>query len=101
MAKTTRKTKERSQEYPEAAEELVRFRRIRGQIEGIERMIEDRRPCLETIIQIRSVLAAIRSTESLLIEKQIRQSIQSAIETRDPQNNREKVDELMVLVNKR
>ncbi len=101
MAKATRKAKDHTQESPEAAEELVRFRRIRGQIEGIERMIQERRPCLETVTQIRSVLAAIRSTESLLIEKQIRQGIKSSVEARDPQTARDKIDELMLLVKQR
>lgn len=82
-------------------EDLVRFRRIRGQIEGIERMIEDGRYCIDIVNQIRSVVAAIKSVEMLIMERHIRHCVNDAIEAKDTRLTKEKINELLTLFHKR
>ncbi len=83
------------------SEDLIRFRRIRGQIEGVERMIESGRYCIDIVNQIRSIMAALRSAESLVLERHIRHCVKEAIVARDPRAGEEKINELLALFQKR
>ena len=93
----------KTKEMPGAdhSEDLVRLRRIRGQIEGVERMIEEGRYCLDIVNQMRSIMAAIRSTEGLVMERHIRHCVKDAIEAKDPRGSEQKIDELLKLFQKR
>ena len=52
-------------------EELItRIRRIKGQVEGIERMIANRRSCLEIIQQISAAKSALAKTASQMLTEE-------------------------------
>ncbi len=87
--------------HTDHSNDLIRFRRIRGQIEGIEKMIGDGRYCIDIVNQIRSVTAAIKSAESVIVEKHIRHCVKDAIEAKDSRGTEEKINELMNLFQKR
>ncbi len=42
------------------AQAIARLNRIGGQIEGLKRMIESQRPCVEVLMQLASVQEALR-----------------------------------------
>jgi CsoR family transcriptional regulator, copper-sensing transcriptional repressor len=90
-----------TQEHPSHQEELVRLKRIRGQIDGIERMIQDNRYCMDIVTQIRSILAALRSTEGLIMERHVRHCVKDAISSRDERVSEEKIQELLEVFQKR
>ncbi|MCS7164146.1 MAG: metal-sensitive transcriptional regulator [Thermodesulfovibrio sp.] len=46
---------------------LQRFRRIEGQIRGLQRMIENERPCEEIIAQFASINGALKSAGFLIV----------------------------------
>lgn len=97
MAKTKRITPKPA----DHREDLIRLKRIRGQLEGIERMIEEGRYCLDIVHQIRSITAALKSAEGLVMERHIRHCVREAIEARDPRLSEVKIEELLNLFNKR
>ena len=103
MAKNGSKAKEgRDERHPaDHSEDLVRLRRIRGQIEGVERMIEDQRYCIDIVHQIRSIMAALRSAEGLVMERHIRHCVKDAVEADDKRLTEQKINELLNLFNKR
>lgn len=78
-------------------EDLVRLKRIRGQIEGVERMISEGRYCLDIVNQIRSSMAALRSVENLVMERHVRHCVKDAIDTADRRLTESKVNELIEL----
>lgn len=82
-------------------EDLVRLKRIRGQLEGVERMIEEGRYCLDIVHQMRSIMAAVKSAEGLVMERHVRHCVREAIEARDARRSEEKINELLNLFNKR
>jgi DNA-binding FrmR family transcriptional regulator len=51
---------------------LTRLRRIRGQIEGIERMVEDERYCIEVLTQISAAQAALDKVSLGLLDDHTR-----------------------------
>lgn len=96
-----RKTKPTVPNPADHSEDLVRLRRIRGQIEGVERMIEEGRYCLDIVHQIRSIMAALKSAEGLVMQRHIRHCVRTAVDARDPKLSEEKIEELVTLFNKR
>lgn len=81
--------------------DLTRLRRIKGQVEGVEKMIEEKRYCLDIVNQIRSIIAALKSTEGLVMERHIRHCIQDAVHAKDNRLTEEKINELLALFQKR
>lgn len=101
MAKAKKRNKQSSHSHADHSEDLVRFRRIRGQIEGIERMIEEGRYCVDIVNQIRSIMAALRSAEGLVMERHVRHCVKDAIQANDTRLTEQKIVELLTLFQKR
>lgn len=58
---------------------LTRLRRIEGQIRGVQRMIQDGRPCLDVVVQLRAIRAATGKVAEQLLEEHIRALATDAI----------------------
>lgn len=78
--------------------ELRRLSRIKGQVEGIERMINDKRCCPEIVIQIKAIRSALRSLEASIVESHMRHCVKAAIKSRDPILVQEKLEEILLLM---
>ncbi len=44
-----------------------RLRRLKGQVEGLERMLEDDRPCLDILTQVAAAQEALRGAGRLMV----------------------------------
>lgn len=75
---------------------LVRLRRIAGQINGIQQMIEEDRYCVEVLNQLSSVIAATQKVASIILQDHIRGCVRDAL-TRDERSD-EYVNELVTVV---
>lgn len=78
--------------------ELRRLSRIKGQVEGVERMIIEKRYCPEIVIQIKAVRSALRMLEANVIEGHMRHCVSTAIKSRDPLVAQEKLEEILLLM---
>lgn len=56
-----------------------RLHRIKGQIEGIEKMVEDKRYCIEVLQQIGAVRSALYQVGLLMLERHSRSCVVDAI----------------------
>ncbi len=101
MPKMANKSKDSNKIHADHSEDLVRLRRIKGQIEGIEKMVKEGRYCIDVINQMRSVTAAIRSVESLMLNRHIGHCVKNALNAKDERIVDEKIKELLVLIAKR
>ncbi len=73
---------------------LTRLRRIRGQVEGIERMVEEERYCIDVLTQISAVQAALDKVALGLLDDHTRHCVVEAAEgERD-----DKAEEMMAAV---
>ena len=54
---------------------INRFRRIEGQIRGLEKMIENKAPCLDVLTQVSAVTAAVKKAGSEVIHTYIKQCL--------------------------
>ncbi len=87
--------------HPDHSSQLPRLSRVRGQIEGIERMIRDQRYCVDILIQFRASMAALRSIELNVFDAHIRHCVASALKSRDEKVIETKIQELTELLGRR
>jgi DNA-binding FrmR family transcriptional regulator len=85
-------------EFPDHSEDLLRLRRIKGQIEGIERMVTDRRYCPDVMNQVQSVMSALGAVKNLMMERHLRHCVADALKANEPRVIEAKIKELMELV---
>lgn len=57
-------------------ENLPRLNRITGQITGVKKMIEEKRPTPDILIQLKAIRAAVRSVETNMMKKHLYLGIQ-------------------------
>lgn len=91
----------KEKEYPDHVSELNRINRVVGQLEGIKRMIEDRRYCPEILTQTRAVSSAIRALESAILEKHLQYCVMEALQSSNKKDADAKMKELLELFQKR
>lgn len=75
-----------------------RLNRIAGQVGGIQRMVEDGRYCMDILAQTRSVTAALRAVEDLIMENHLKTCVTRAIRSDDAEAQQEKMEELMQIL---
>lgn len=56
-----------------------RLHRIKGQVEGLERMVESEKYCPDVIIQSLSIQESLKSFNTLLLQNHIRQHVSHQI----------------------
>lgn len=86
-----------AKETPDHSEELNRLSRIRGQVDGIERMIREGRYCPDIMNQVRSATSALRSVEKQLLKRHLKHCVTQAIRGKNPKEGDQKIQELMDL----
>ena len=73
---------------------ITRLRRIRGQIEGVERMVEDERYCIDVLTQISAAQAALDQVSLGLLNDHTRHCM---LEAREEQRE-ERAEEMIAAV---
>ncbi len=81
----------------EKAKLLARVRRLKGQMEAIERALEAEAPCIEVLNLTASVRGAITGLTAELIEEHIREHV---MDVDDPQQRKEGAAQLIEVVRK-
>ena len=86
--------------HPDHTTSLNRVRRIKGQVEGIERMIEDRRYCPDILTQIQAANSALRSLAMNILHGHLLHCVKEAMEARNEQEKDRKIAELLEIFRK-
>ena len=77
-----------------------RIRRIAGQAAGIERMIEEDRYCVDILLQVAAVRAALDGMGKLLLRTHVETCVSDAIASGRLKDRRQKIGELMEVFSK-
>ena len=75
-----------------------RMARIKGQVEGIERMMIDGRYCPEIIQQIKAARSALKALESAILENHIKGCVRKAFSAKNIDESNLKISELIELM---
>ncbi len=79
-------------------EDLIRrLKKIEGQVKGIQRMVESDKYCVDILIQVAAVRAAINKVGTIIFENHSRGCLQKAV---DENNKDEAVEELIGVLTK-
>ena len=73
----------------------ARLKRISGQVEGLSRMLDENRPCMDVLTQVAAVQQALKGVSRLMTRNYLEQCAASAIKAG---REREVYDELMDVI---
>lgn len=88
-------------QHPDHSEVLPRLNRAMGQINGVQKMISERRYCVDILIQLRAAIAALRNVEMDIFESHTQSCLVNALNSKDHRDAETKIKELMELLRRR
>jgi DNA-binding FrmR family transcriptional regulator len=83
---------------PSHVDNLVALRRIEGQVRGVQRMIEERKYCIDILNQIYAVKGALGRVEEKILEKHFRNCVTEAVTGSSEKEKQQKMDEIFKLI---
>ena len=86
--------------HPFHDQQLLRLRKIEGQVRGLQKMIENRRYCMDIVSQLRAVAGAIKQVELGILETHLQQCIRDALTVKDVSMSETKIQEILQLIQK-
>ena len=81
-------------------ESLQRLRRIAGQVQGVQRMIEQKKYCIDILTQIQAVRSALRAVEVQILKKHMDHCVRDAFASGSPAKADRKMAELLRVMKK-
>ena len=81
-------------------EQVISLKRIEGQIRGVQKMIEEKRYCVDILTQLHSIVGAILSVEDKVFKKHLDGCVVHALKGKSEIEKARKIDEIMDLVKK-
>lgn len=82
---------------PSHRPQLDALARIEGQIRGVRKMVEDERYCIDILVQMRSVHAALRRVERSVLKRHLETCVRGAFESGDKTDRDRKIDEIIYI----
>ena len=77
-----------------------RLRAARGELDGVLKMIEDDRYCMEIVTQLQAVESLVHKAQREVLRAHLSGCVQEAFETGDEQAREGKIDEIIKLLDK-
>ena len=77
------------------AKTLGRLRRIEGQVQGIQRMVEEDKDCVDILLQLAAVHGAVEQVRKLLLGQQLETCVVDAVRAGNARDRQKKMDELL------
>ena len=84
--------------HPNHTDNLVALRRIEGQVRGVQRMIEDRKYCIDILTQIYAIKGALSRVEEKILEKHFKNCVTNAVKGASGKEKQQKMDEILKLI---
>jgi DNA-binding FrmR family transcriptional regulator len=81
-------------------DEIVPLKRIEGQIRGIQKMIEEKRYCIDILTQLSSVVGAIRRVEENILNRHLRGCVRESFTKGSKEDRGNKMDEVIDVLQK-
>ena len=85
-------------DHPSHEDNLVSLKRIEGQIRGIQKMIEEKRYCVDILTQINAVSHALFRVQDKVLERHLAGCVARAMAGRSPEERKTKIDEIFMLL---
>ena len=79
-------------------EQLDFLKKVAGQIAGIQRMIEEKRYCVDILTQLHSVVGAVLRIEEKIFRKHIEGCVINALKGKSEAEKQKKINEILELI---
>jgi len=80
--------------------QLQFLKKIEGQIRGIQRMIEEKRYCVDIITQLHSIIGALYRVENEIFKKHIDGCVVHALKGKSESEKQQKINEVVELISR-
>lgn len=87
-----------SHNHPDHKSHLKQLARVKGQVEGIEKMINEGRYCVDIINQLKAVSAGLKVVESAIFDVHLKSCVNTALTSKNEMDIQEKMAEINRLV---
>ena len=84
--------------HPSHSAELTRLRRIEGQVRGIQKMVEDRRYCVDILTQLSSVSSALSRVQENILARHLRTCARESMAVDKDCDRNKKIEEIIELL---
>ena len=74
------------------------LKKAEGQIRGVQKMIEEKRYCVDVLMQLHSVVGAIFSIEDKILKRHLEHCVTSAVRSRSKRDVETKIAEIIQLI---
>ena len=81
-------------------EQLQFLKKIEGQVAGVQRMIKEKRYCVDILTQIRSIIGALHRVEGEIFRKHLDSCVAGALKRASEAEKRKKIDEVIELLDR-
>jgi DNA-binding FrmR family transcriptional regulator len=78
-----------------AKEVAVRMNKVIGQLQGIQKMVENDRYCVDILIQLSSVAGALSKIEDLVMKQHLEHCVAEAMASGDKEEKEKKINEML------
>lgn len=85
--------------HPSHDDNLVALRRIEGQVRGIQKMVQNRKYCIDILNQIYAIKGALGRVEEKILKKHFQHCVTEAIKGTSEIEKQQKLDEILKLIN--
>lgn len=81
-------------------QELTRLKKIEGQIRGIQKMIEEKKYCIDILTQLSAVVGAIGKVEENILLRHLEGCVYQSFSKGSHRDREEKIREIITLLRK-
>lgn len=74
---------------------LGRLRRIAGQVQGVQRMVEEGKYCVDVLLQISAVQGALEQVSKILMTRHIESCVLDSLRAGSERERSQKIEELI------
>jgi DNA-binding FrmR family transcriptional regulator len=84
--------------YPSHKKHMDALRRIEGQIRGVQKMVEEKRYCVDILTQLSAVSSAVASVQNSILERHFDTCFKSAFENGSAIERKKKISEVLKIL---
>lgn len=82
------------------SDEIARLKKIEGQIRGIQKMLEERRYCVDILLQLSAAGGAIKKVENSILKRHLETCFSNAFISGTEKEKRDKIKEVIDVMEK-
>ena len=79
---------------------LRKLKTVRGQIEGLIRMVEDDRYCIDISNQLMASIGILKNINKDVLDAHLRNCVTEAFDSGDQSDKKQKIDEMILIIDK-